>query len=202
MVTGRGASTMNQPFEHKWRGQAAFIAEKLQRAHRAVHTLAGTLERGHTRLARRQYRSVREQLSSLSEEVGTMHSEQPPKGHMDDATAIGSTLAIRGSDAAAIALDVMLDAMTALNATGDGEHADLLIGACIDAEHAFEDSVAVVRATSMAHGSAIKSLKNAFDTDGEVALRERVRKERVAVRSINERVEMLIPSGGRETYLD
>jgi hypothetical protein len=117
---------------------------------------------------------------------------------MDAATAIGSTLALQGSDAATIALDVMVDAMTILNVIDDGNDGDMLIGACIDAEHAYEDSVAIVRATSLAHGSEIASLRSAFHTDGKVALRERVRKERAAVRSINERVEMLVPSGGRK----
>jgi len=126
-----------------------------------------------------------------------MRSEQSQKRHMDNATAIGSTLTIRGSDAATIALDVMVDAMAALHVTDDGEDADILIGACIDAERAYEDSVAIVQATSLAHGSAFTSLKNAFDTDGEVALRERVRKERAALRSINERVETPVPPGGR-----
>jgi hypothetical protein len=190
---GRGW-TVDQPVEQKWRGKAAFLASKLNRAHLAVHALAATLERGHTRLALRRYRSVREQIASLSEEVKAMRSEQPTKGPIDDdATAEGSALAIRGSDAATIALDVMVDAMAALNMTDHGVDVDVLIGACIDAEQAFRDSVAIVQATSEAHGSAIRSLKNAFDTDGEIALRERVWNKRAAVQAINERAEALVP---------
>jgi hypothetical protein len=106
---------------------------------------------------------------------------------MDQATAEGSALAIRGSDAATVALDVMVEAMAALETDHDDQDADILVGACIDAQRTFEDSVAVVQATSRAHGSSITNLKKAFDTDGEVALRERLRRKRDSVRAIRGR---------------
>ena len=188
---GKVDSAMDQSFEQAWRGRAVFLASKLRDAHASVQALATTFDKGRARSALRRYRSIREQIVSLSDQVRALRSEQPPNGRMDTATAEGSTLAIRGSDAATDALGLMLDAMAALHATDDDSTVDVLVGACNDAEHAYEDSVAIVQATSRAHGPAITTLTRAFDTDGEVALRERVWRKWSAVRAINDRVEPL-----------
>src|SRR5580692_3238910 len=103
--------TLSQPYERSWRGKADFVASKLDRAHAAVHVLGTALESGNTRTVRRHYRSVRKEVASVAREEKTLRTEQPSTASMPESTATGLTLAIRGSDAAAIALDVMVDAM-------------------------------------------------------------------------------------------
>ena len=180
--------TLGQPYEQSWRGKADFVVSKLDRAHAAVHVLGAALESGNTRTVRRHYRSVRNEVASVAREVKTLRTEQPSTASMPESTVAGSTLAIRGSDAAAIALDVMVDAMAVLTTTEVGAETDVLIGACIDAERVYEDSTAVVKAASHAHGSAIVDLEHAFDTEGEVFLRRRVEETRTRLHKAAERM--------------
>lgn len=177
-----------QSYEQMWRGNVMFVSSKLNRAHAAVHALGEALENGHTRSARRQYRTARHEVTAVAQEVKTLGTEQPSPAVMTEMTATGSTLAIRGSGAATIALDVMVDAMAGLTATEEDGDTDTLIGACIDAEQVYKDSAAVVKAVSNAHGSALTNLERAFDTGGEVALRRKVRDARTRVHDINQRV--------------
>ena len=180
--------TLAHPYEQTWRGKAAFVASKLDRAHAAVDVLGAALEKGHSRSTRRHYRAARNEVVSVAQEVKTLCTEQPPPESLPETTGTGSTLAIRGSGAATIALDVMVDAMAGLTATEEDADTDVLIGACLDAEHVYADSAAVVKAVSSAHGSALTDLERAFDTEGEVALRKKVRAARAQVRDINKRV--------------
>jgi hypothetical protein len=186
--------TVPQPYEQMWRGKAAFVASKLERAHSAVEVLGTALEKGDTRTVRRNYSSARREVASVAQEVNSLRSEQPSTESMEDATATGSTLTIRGSGVATIALDVMVDAMAALTTVEDKEDTDLLIGACIDAERAYEDCTAVVKAVSRAHGPALGDLKRAFDTQGEVALRKRVRDARPRVHEVSDRLGVTGPA--------
>ena len=172
---------------YDWRGKGFHLAWKLDRARNQVEDLGTALDKGDSRSVRRRFRSAHEAVRSVAKEVKTLHSEQPPTEHMEESAATGSTLVIRGSGAATVALDVMVDAMAALSATDDGGDTDVLVGACIDAEWAYEDSTAVVKAASRAQGSALNDLKRAFDTEGEVALRTRVTADRARVHAINER---------------
>lgn len=176
---------------YDWRGKAFHLAWKLDRAHRAVHVLGSALEEGHPRSARRRHRTVCKVVASVAEEVKTLRSEQPPTNHLEEHEATGSTLVIRGSGSATDALDVMVHAMTTLSLTEQGDDADVLIGACIDAEWAYQDGTAIVKAASQAHGSSLSDLERAFDTEGEVTLRKRVTADRTAVRAISERVEQM-----------
>lgn len=177
----------NQPYEQRWRSSIAQFALKLDRTRESIHRLASTIEAGHSRLAQRRYRMARQQVESLVEDVKVLRSERPPANDLDEATATGSMLAIRGSVAATVALDVMTEAMTALPSVDDGCDSDELIGAVLDATQSYEDSRAIVIAASRAHGSTIGTLQRAFDTEGEIALRERVGAKRAAVHAISAR---------------
>ena len=79
----------------------------------------------------------------------------------------------------------MVSAMLALAATDDGDDADFLIGACLDAESAYEVSAAVVHAAPQRDTPAILDLRRAYDTEGSVALRKRVLEARHRVREIS-----------------
>jgi hypothetical protein len=173
---------------YDWRGKAHHLAWKLDRAHNAVQVLGTALDDGDPRSARRRYRAAREAVGSVADEVETFRSEQAPSELLEEQEAAGTTLVMRGSGSATVALDVMIDAMTTLSVTDEVDDTDVLIGACIDAERAYEDSTAVVKAASQAHGPALRDLERAFNTEGEVALRKRVTADRAAVHAINERV--------------
>ena len=183
-----GPMTPEQTYEQTWRGQAAFVATRLDRAHSAVNVLGEALETGHSRSAVRQYRTARDEVTGVAQEIQTLRVDQPPPDVMPEMTATGSTLVIRGAGAATIALDVIVNAMAALTAAEKESDTDALIGACIDAQQVYADSAAVVRAASNAHGSALSNLERAFDTEGEVALRKKVRDARAQVYDINKRV--------------
>ena len=173
---------------YDWRGKAFHLAWKLDRAHAAAHVLGTTLDEGDPLAARRRYRAAREAVGSVAKEVKTFRCEHPPTEGLDERGATGPTLVIRGSWSATVALVVMVDAMTTLSFTHEVDDTDVLVGACIDAERAYEDSTAVVKAASQAYGSVLGNLARAFDTDGEVALRKRVTAGRAAVHAISERV--------------
>lgn len=180
--------TLEQQRSYDWRGRGFHLLWKLDRAHTAVQVLGTALDEGHSRSARRHYRAARSQVRSAAEEVKTLRSEQPSAERLGEQDATGSDLVIRGSGSATIALDVLVDAMATLSATNEVDDMDVLVGACIDAQRAYEDSTAVVKAASQAHGPSLRNLERAFDTEGEVALRKRVKADRAAVHAISERV--------------
>ena len=187
--------TLEQQVPYDWRGRAFHLAWQLDRAHSAVQVFGEALEEGDRRATRRCFRSARESVGSVAKEVKSLRSEQPTEPGQE-AALIGPALVLRGSGASVVALDVMIEAMAALSVTEDVDDTDVLVGACIDAQRAFEDSTAVVKAASGAHGPALAALNTAFGTAGEIALRKRVTDGRVAVHAIKERVD---PSKRRST---
>ena len=86
-----------------------------------------------------------------------------------------------------MALDTMVNAMMALALTHDGSDLDFLIGIYVDAESAYEVAEAVVQAAPRRHGTAVMDLRRAFETEGGIALREKLTKARPRVREIYER---------------
>ncbi len=175
-----------RPFN--WREKTVQLASELERAHATMEELGAALDRGDELSARDIARSAHDAVGSVGYAVKAMHSEQPPAEQLDKPDAIGSTLAIGGSGVATIALDVMVSAMLALAATDDGADTDFLIGACLDAENAYEVGAAVVAAAPSRDVPAMLDLRRAYDTEGSVALRKRVLKARPRVREIQERV--------------
>ncbi|HUO48489.1 MAG TPA: hypothetical protein VMU09_06620 [Acidimicrobiales bacterium] len=168
-------------FDLRWRRQAAHLGVRLRRAHVAVHSVAATLDKGRPRAAGRRQAVARHHIESVAREIESLRGLRPAEGHEDETAAAGSSLALRSATAAALSLDVMLDAVVALG-TAHGRHdTEVLIGACIDAEQGYAESVAVVRAAATAHGAAIRTLTQAFDTDGEVDLRRRLEQKRSAI---------------------
>jgi hypothetical protein len=117
-----------------------------------------------------------------------MREELPPDTPLDEPDAVGSTLTLGGSGVATIALDVMVNAMLALAATDNNDDTDFLIGACVDAESAYEVSAAVVEAAPRRDGAAMADLQKAFDTEGGLALRRKLIEARPRVREIHDRV--------------
>ncbi|HEX4862670.1 MAG TPA: hypothetical protein VFV02_01275 [Acidimicrobiales bacterium] len=97
-------------------------------------------------------------------------------------------LAISGSGVASAALDLMVNAMTALAATDDENDADFLIGACLDAASAYQVGASVLEEAPRGSGPAIQDLKRAFDVEGEAALGSRLRRDRALAVEINQRV--------------
>ncbi len=110
-----------------------------------MEDLGAALEKGDDVSARHIAKSAHQAVGSVGHAVKTLRSELTPE-QLDRPDAVGPTLAIGGSGVATIALDVMVSAMVALAATDDGDEADFLIGACLDAENAYEVSTAVVAA--------------------------------------------------------
>ncbi len=176
--------TFNQPYDHSWRGKAAFAVSKLERARRAVQVCGDACEGGDTTEARRHYRMARDEIASVATEVNSMRSEQLAAVQMERTTVIGSTLAIRGCGAATIALDVMVDAVAGLTVTDDVDDVDVLVGASIDAQQAFGDCTAIVKAAANAHGGRLDGLDRAFNSEGEIALRRRVSDARRRLQSV------------------
>jgi hypothetical protein len=176
--------TTNRRTDHRWRRQAMHLGSKLRRAHVAVHSVAATLDKGHDRAARRRYAVARHQMDAVARDIEVLRAQRPdePRGEpVQDTASAGSMLAIRGAEAAAMALDVMLDAVVALGSETERHETEVLIGACIDAEQGYAESAAVVRAAAKAQDDGIRRLKMAFDTDGEIALRRRLKQKRSAI---------------------
>ena len=183
-----------QQHPYDWRKTAMHLAFQLERAHSAMEDLGAALEEGDDASARLNARSAHDAVGSVGHAVKTLHTQLPPAELLDEPDAIGSTLALGGSGVATIALDVMVSAMLALAATDDGDETDFLIGACLDAENAYEMSTAVVQDAPRRDTPAMLDLKRAFDTDGSVALRQRVITTRSRVREINERLKRERPA--------
>jgi hypothetical protein len=176
-----------RPFE--WRQKAIHLAFQLERAHSTMEELGAALENGDDASTRDITRTAHEAVGSVGYAVKALHSEQPPARQLEKPDAIGSTLAIGGSGVATIALDVMVSAMLALAATDNGDDADFLIGACLDAESAYEMSTAVVQAAPQRDIPAMLDLRRAYETEGSIALRKRVIEARHGVREINARLQ-------------
>ncbi len=173
---------------YRWHEQAVDLAGQLQRAHGTMEDLGAALDSGDGAAARHIAQSAHEVVGSVGLAVKTLRTLQPPVDHLDDRDAIGSTLAIGGSGVATIALDVMVNAMLALAATEDVRDTDFLIGACLDAESAYEVSTAVVQAAPTRDAEAMVDLQRAYDTEGSVALRRHVIESRPMVRAIHDRI--------------
>jgi hypothetical protein len=176
------------PRPYDWREKTVQLAFELERAHATMEDLGVALDKGDDESARHIARSAHEAVGSVGHAVKSLRREHPPTEHLDQPDAIGSALAIGGSGVATIALDVMVSAMVALSATDDGDETDFLIGACLDAENAYEVSAAVVAAAPKRDVPEILDLRRAYDTEGSVALRTRVIKARPRVREISRRV--------------
>jgi hypothetical protein len=176
------------PRPYDWREKTVQLAFELERAHATMEDLGVALDNGDDESARHIARSAHEAVGSVGHAVKSLRREQPPAEHLDQPDAIGSALAIGGSGVATIALDVMVSAMLALSGTDDGDETDFLIGACLDAENAYEVSAAVVAAAPRRDVPEILDLRRAYETEGSVALRTRVIKARPRVREISRRV--------------
>ena len=177
---------IHRPFEHHWRRSAAHLGTQLRRAHVAVHSVAATIDKGRTRSAHRRYATARHRIAAIAGDVAAFRAQRPGPEHLGETAAAGSALTLRGAEAATLSLDVMLDAVMALRAVDDRRETELLIGACIDAEQGFAQSVAVVRAAATAHAAAVRTLSKAFDSDGEQALRLRLVREKAALAGLQE----------------
>jgi len=178
-----------QPRPFDWRQKAIQLAFQLERAHSTMEELGAALENGDDDSTRDMARTAHEAVGTVGYAVKALHSEQPPARQLEKPDAIGSTLAIGGSGVATIALDVMVTAMLALASTDNVDDTDFLIGACLDAESAYEVSTAVVQAAPQRDDPAMLDLRRAYETEGSVALRKRVIEARHRVRAINARLE-------------
>jgi len=170
-----------------WREKTVQLAFELERAHATMEDLGAALEKGDDVSARHIAKSAHQAVGSVGHAVKTLRSELTPE-HLDRPDAVGPALAIGVSGVATIALDVMVSAMVALAATDDGDEADFLIGACLDAENAYEVSAAVVAAAPTRDDPEILDLRRAYETEGSVALRTKVIKARPRVGEITRRV--------------
>ncbi len=176
----------DRPYD--WRAAATHLVRKLARAHCAIEELGSTLEKGDEVSTQHTVRFAYEAVESAARAVKTMREELPPDAPLDEPDAVGSTLTLGGSGVATIALDVMVNAMLALAGTDDNADTDFLIGACVDAESAYEVSAAVVEAAPRRDGAAMADLQKAFDTEGGLALRRKLIEARPRVREIHDRV--------------
>ncbi len=172
---------------HNWREEATQMVCELDRAHSTIEHLGSALDGGDELTAHDTLRLAHDAVTSVAQAVKTMRAELPPNALSSESDAIGSTLAIGGSGTATIALDVMVNGMVALALTDDKEDTDFLIGACVDAESAYQVSAAVLQAASRRDGAAMLDLRRAFETEGEIALRRRLTRARPRVREIYER---------------
>ncbi|HEY5024977.1 MAG TPA: hypothetical protein VII76_08380 [Acidimicrobiales bacterium] len=179
---------------YDWREKTVRLEWKLERAHLAMEDLGSALDEGDDVSTHHVARSAHEAVGSAAQAVKTLRAEQPPTERLNEPDAIGSTLAIGGSGVATIALDVMVNAIVALAATDNEDDTDFLIGACMDAESAYEVSTAVVQAASRMDGPAMLDLQRAFETEGGVALRKRVTMARPRVREITKRIRGQVPA--------
>ena len=174
-----------QPFD--WREKAFHLAWKLNRAHNLILDVGSALDQGDDESARRRAEVALTAVNSLARTLSAVRVELSPDVPMAEPDAVGSTLAIGGSGVATMALDTMVNAMMALALTHDRSDTDFLIGSYVDAESAYEVAEAVVQAAPRSHGQAVIDLRRAFDTEGGIALRERLTKARPRVREIYER---------------
>jgi len=174
-----------QPFD--WREKALHLAWKLNRAHNLIQDVGTALDEGDDASARRRAEVAKNAVNSVARALKSMRVELSPDVPLAETDAVGSTLTIGGSGVATMALDTMVNAMMALAVTHDRSETDFLIGTYVDAESAYEVAEAVVQAAPRRHGPEVMDLRRAFETEGGVALREKLTKARPRVREIYER---------------
>ena len=170
-----------------WREKAQHLAWKLNRAHNLIDDLGAALSEGDEKSAQRRAEVAQNAVNSVARALHAMLAEPTPDTQLAEPDVVGSTLTVGGSGVATLALDVKVNAMMALAATHDKGETDFLIGACGDAESAYEVAAAVVDAAPRRQGPAVMELRRAFETEGGIALRERLTKARPRVLAIYER---------------
>jgi hypothetical protein len=167
----------------------------LNRAYSAVDDLSVALDNGHDAAAQSIARSAFEAVGRVTGAVETLSAERPPEARMSEADAVGSAIAIGGSEVATAALDMMVNAMVALTTTDDEGDTDFLIGACVDAASAYQAGAAVVQAAPGTDGPAMMDLKQVLEAEGGAAVSQRVNDARPRVLEINARIGAEV--GGR-----
>lgn len=170
-----------------WREKASHLAWKLNRAHSLIEDVGTALDHGDEKSAQRRAEAAQNAVNSVARALRAIRAEPSPEIAVAEPDAVGSALAMRGSGVATVALDVKVNAMMALAATHDQGETDFLIGACVDAENAYEVAAAVVEAVPRREGSAVLELRRAFETEGGVALRQRLTQVQPRVREIYQR---------------
>lgn len=154
--------------QYDWRKGTFDLSSHLNRAYCAVDHLSVALDNNDAAtgsIARSAYEAV----GRVGEAVETFSAERPAEGRMSEADAVGSAIAIGGSEVAAGALDMMVNIMVALATTEDEREADILIGTCIDAANAFQVGAAAVEAAPGADAPEMLELKRALDVRGGAA---------------------------------
>ena len=172
-----------------WRQNAIDLAWKLNRAHHLVDDLGTALANGDGASAQRIEEAAHNAVSSVARRLEAVRAELSPDVEMPESDAIGTTLAIGGSGVATLALDVMVNAKVALASADETDDAAFLVGACADAQSAYEVAAAIVEAVPSREGPDVMELRRAFDTEGGIALRRKLTKARPRVRAIYERVK-------------
>jgi hypothetical protein len=170
-----------------WRERALHLAWKLNRAHGLIDELGTALDEGDEKSAEQRAEVAQNAVNSVARALSAMRVGPSPDVASPEPDAVGSALAMRGSGVATMALDVKVNAMMALAGTHDQSETDFLIGACLDAESAFEVAAAVVEAVPKKSGPAVMDLRRAFETEGGIALRTRLIEVQPRVREIHEK---------------
>jgi hypothetical protein len=183
----RRSEAMMEPMAFDWREKAFHLAWKLNRAHGLINDLGAALDEGDEKSVQRRADVAQNAVNSVARALSAMRVEPSPEVPLAEPDAVGSALTMGGSGVATMALDVKVNAMMALAATHDKSETDFLIGACLDAESAYEVAAAVVEAVPKRQGPAVMELRRAFETEGGIALRERLTKARPRVREIYQR---------------
>ena len=178
--------TQQKPFD--WRRKASKLARQLHHTHDTVEALGSALDRSDDAVVTRMKTSAEKGVRTAAASVNELHGEQPHAEPLPEPDAIGSSLAIGGGGMAAVALDVMVNAMTALAATDDTDDTDFLVAASMDCEKAYEVGTAVVHTVAHSDDSGITDLLRAYETDGSKALRVRLAQARPRVLAIKDRV--------------
>jgi len=169
-----------------WRDETGRLLGKLDHAHSTIADLGSALDEGDEFSAHQTLRSAHDAVTSIAQAVKALRAALPLHTDSNEPDTIGLNLAVGGSGTATIALDVLVNAMVALALTDDDTDTDFLIGACVDAESAYEVSAAVLQAAPQRDGPAMMELCRAFETDGGIALRKRLTRARPRVREIYE----------------
>jgi len=169
-----------------WRDETGRLLGKLDHARSTIEDLGSALEEGDESCAHQTLRSAHDAVASIAQAVKTMRAELPLQADSNEPDTVGLNLAVGGSGIATIALDVLVNATVALALTADDRDTDFLIGACVDAESAYEVSAAVLQAAPQRDGPAMMELRRAFETEGGIALRKRLTRARPRVRELYE----------------
>jgi hypothetical protein len=170
-----------------WREKASHLAWKLNRARCLIDDVGTALDHGDEKSAQRRAEVAQNAVNSVARALSAMRGQPSPEVALAEPDAVGSALAMRGSGVATVALDVKVNAMMALAGTHDQGETDFLIGACVDAESAYEVAAAVVEAVPRREGSDLMELRRSFETEGGIALRQRLTQVQPRVREIYQR---------------